>query len=840
MAATSAADPQRRSRRCLLPVIARRSCARTALLAGLVLLLLGLTSGDAVAQRGATLTPDRLTYIVNKDVGGDRWTITVNLATFDPVRILNLTGNVYRPGAASPSFIWCQVRPDSTGTLADPASQFRLRCSGTESCTATALGCARSAWLPIADDVVLPASFFLPAAGDRSAAQATGSEAIVAVTRASAARVDAALRGEQSVQAESGRGTTLPPDVSNFLVNKDLGADRWSISLNLIPATLLDPQSVVDEIRMSRLENRRLNITGNVFPAGGGAPLFLFCQERADSLGDLTNLQSLFRLSCLGTGPCQKTASDCAASDWQPIPGADDVRVAASFFLPAAGLPASPQSDPEIIIIGRTSDGTSIITSSAAAATVTGHDVVSGGACDVGARCTVAIGSCAAVPGRLALLPAGACACRTDSVPDECVLCGGGATGQCGGDCSYPVGSGATARGSCLPITADSSTCACAPAPFGSIVLAGQCGGALGAVCASGECCTDDPRDGCDPARGDERCAGVCVDAGGCDSATEICGSCFDQRNASGGTCLTKEVPPGGTCCDDDLCRQSGSCVCEPGTACVENVALCCPTNTPKFCPRAGDTGDSPCILAGAECCEAGRSPFCPAPLHCPASASNICIAPSDVECASGSVCGSGFGCFSGGGCLSRAWTDCGNGRACPAGTKCAAGGCVQARPDDCGNGRVCRFGDGLSCAPDGSTCVPIGGEYCGNGFACGENELCSADGKSCAPLVQCGDKFCQPGAECARDGAGCVPPGRVDCGGGASCPVGTFCGSRSSCLPDGWSDCGGGIGCPPATACDPDLLCRSVQDGTVTAARTGEAATTTSAAASPGAQLRP
>src|SRR5438552_5227090 len=98
MAFLPAADRQRRSRRRPLPT-RRQSCAWTAALAGAVLLSLGLSSIDAAAQRGATLTPDRLTHLVNKDLGGDRWTITVNLATFDPVRILNLTGNVYRPGA---------------------------------------------------------------------------------------------------------------------------------------------------------------------------------------------------------------------------------------------------------------------------------------------------------------------------------------------------------------------------------------------------------------------------------------------------------------------------------------------------------------------------------------------------------------------------------------------------------------------------------------------------------------------------------------------------------------------------------------------------------------------
>lgn len=766
---------------------------------------------DASAQRGATLTPDRLTYIVNKDVGADRWTITVNLATFDPLRVINVTGNVYRPGVVSPSFIWCQVRPDSTGTLADPASVFRLRCHGTESCIASALGCARESWVPIADDVALPASFFLPVAGNGASARTAAQVTRPASDLPAATVATRPLDPSAAPRGIAGRGTSLPPDVSNFLVNKDVGADRWSISLNLIPAQTLDPVAVVEQIRESRLTNRPLNVTGNVFPAGGGAPIFIFCQERADSFGDLTNLQSLFRLTCLGMGPCERTATDCALGDWQPIPGADDVQVQASFFLPMLGLPGTPQSDPEIIVIGRTSDGTSVVTSTASPESRL--DVVAGGACPA-VTCSLRVGSCESLSGTLELQPSGACACRVSNVPDQCLGCGAGASGQCGGSCSFPVGSDATARGTCLPFSAGSTECGCVAATFEAPVVAGQCGGALGAVCPSGECCTDDPRDGCDPANGDASCAGICVDAGSCDPDREICGSCFDQRNASGGSCFGKDVPPGGSCCDDALCRQSGDCVCNPGTVCVEDEPVCCPTNTPQFCARVGEEGELPCVLAGAECCAVGRSPFCLTPARCPATAGNLCIGPDGVECASGAVCSGGFVCFSGTGCLSRSAVDCGNGTACPSGAACRSGGCVAAGDEECGNGRVCRVDDGVYCAPDGSTCVPFGGEYCGNGLACGVNELCSADRRSCEPLIDCGTGFCQPGFQCSTDGVSCIAPGRVDCGGGASCPVGTFCGSARSCIELGRVDCGGAFSCPAGTECTADRSCRFLDAG--------------------------
>ena len=35
----------------------------------------------AHAQSGSTLTPDRLSYMVNKDLAGERWTINLNLSS---------------------------------------------------------------------------------------------------------------------------------------------------------------------------------------------------------------------------------------------------------------------------------------------------------------------------------------------------------------------------------------------------------------------------------------------------------------------------------------------------------------------------------------------------------------------------------------------------------------------------------------------------------------------------------------------------------------------------------------------------------------------------------------
>lgn len=134
-----------------------------------------LLPGLAMAQAGSTVTPDRLTYVVNKDLAGERWTITLNLASVDPPRLINVTGNVFRPGGGPPAFIWCQIRSDSTGSLADPNSVFSLRCSGTDGCDSTATSCAREDWSLISDRVDLPASFFLPAGVSFAARQSADS-----------------------------------------------------------------------------------------------------------------------------------------------------------------------------------------------------------------------------------------------------------------------------------------------------------------------------------------------------------------------------------------------------------------------------------------------------------------------------------------------------------------------------------------------------------------------------------------------------------------------------------------------------------------------------------------
>lgn len=532
-------------------------------LASLVVLA---AAGFAHAQSGSTLSPDRLSYMVNKELAGERWTINLNLASAAPRQLLNATGNVFKPDGSPPVFVLCQIRSDSTGDLADPSSTFRFTCQGADACATTATECAQTGWAVISRDVQIPASFFLPPDGNGTAALASSAADSAKNDAASAvatrhgiatfalARARALWAGVQRWLAdpaevaiiaprnawagvEASRGATLTYDGYNYLVNKDLGGQRWSISLNLVPVQSDD----------GTFRNDVVSLTGNVFKPDGSPPSFIHCVPRADSTGTLDDLGSTFRFTCDGTSACDGTALGCAASAWTLI--GDDVQLAASFLLPPGGLPATPQSDPEIVIIGRTSDPPSIVSTdfeltgdAAAAADATTHPSGVAGGCPTGAGCSVRVGGCDAVPGAVVLTERGVCGCRLDEVPASCITCGDGATGACGGRCSFAVGNaGLTARGLCLPFASGEDGCACYAIGAGRKLALEQCGGTLRARCPGQRCCADDPRDGCDAAGGVD-CSGLCVFAAG----GECPGSPSDCVDASGDYSGTNRVD--GTC----------------------------------------------------------------------------------------------------------------------------------------------------------------------------------------------------------------------------------------------------------------------------------------------------
>lgn len=478
------------------------SAKKSFLLAAVVLVLGSLPPGaTALAAEGAaTLTPNGLTFLVSKDVGIERWVISLNLSPSDPGVIANVTGNVFKSDGSPPSFIVCRPRADSQGTLADPDSVFRFICDGADACPTSARECARTGWRRISDDVPLESRFFLPDAGLGAAAART------AASRSGGGPPAPALQ-------TSDRGATLSADGFSYLVNKDINDERWSIGLNYLPVRLADGTVV----------KQQHGITGNVLRGADAPPTFIYCTVRDDSTGTLDDPASTFRLSCVGSDGCAATAEECARSAWQPI--SDDVPVSASFFLPPEGLPATPQSDPEIVVIGRTSDPPAYETPDFTTAGAAALARPAGGACPVDAACVVArVGACTQVEGRV-VDGGGECLCRIDALDPACITCdGAAASGQCGTDCEFPLGD-ATVRGVCLPESSASPECVCYGIGAGETLAVGQCGGPLAAECPESRCCTDDPSDGCTD-DGGAGCPGVCV-AGSCEDGGESCGSCF-------------------------------------------------------------------------------------------------------------------------------------------------------------------------------------------------------------------------------------------------------------------------------------------------------------------------
>lgn len=78
-------------------------------------------------------------------------------------------------------------------------------------------------------------------------------------------------------------------------------------------------------------------------------------------------------------------------------------------------------------------------------------------------------------------------------------------------------------------------------------------------------------------------------------------------------------------------------------------------------------------------------------------------------------------------------------------------------------------------------------GNYCPAGNACLENGLCAPMiGMSQVPgaVPISGGKFCPPGEHESRLDPGlCVDDNHIDCGGGATCPIGYRCGPNATCL---------------------------------------------------------
>jgi hypothetical protein len=560
----------------------------------------------ALAQpSGSTLSPDFRSYMVNKDLGAERWTINLNLFSTSLTSVINVTGNIFRSDGGPASFVTCLVRADSDGTLASPSSTFRLSCSGADACTTTADQCARESWTLIDDDVRVPASFFLPPGGNGAAQASARADDVESFLDRLVARLSAALaearrwtlaRGGGLAQPRSAwaqasaRGATLTVDRLNHLVTKDVGGERWSISYSLEP--VVTPEGGV--------VNRFLSVTGNVYQPDGSPPAFVFCRQREDSTGTLSDPSSEFRFSCQGADACESTASECAESAWTTI--ADDVRLQASFFLPPQGLPASPQSDSDILVIGRTSDPPSVAAPEFATQQGAAAAAHPAGGCPEDAICFVPVlGTCEDVQGRVALLEGFGCACVVDEVPASCIGCGGGASGQCGTDCEYAVG-GATARGTCLPFDSESDGCICYAIGAGEDLAAQGCGGATLQPCPGDRCCANDPRGSCLTIGGEISCPGICVDANGCDPDEEQCGICQSPPDLPTPTPTPDETP-----------TPTAAATATPTAAPTQTpVATASPTPTPTPEPSPTPTSEPTCLGQGASCSPLGGGQCCP------------------------------------------------------------------------------------------------------------------------------------------------------------------------------------------------------------------------------------
>lgn len=115
------------------------------------LVLVGPVRSEA-AKSGVQWTLDGTQLLVNKDVGQERWAITLNLADF------SATGNVFPTNGDEPSFIWCQKSGESfDGDVGELNLQYS--CFGANRGVG---GFSQNDWTLISDGISIPLSFFIP------------------------------------------------------------------------------------------------------------------------------------------------------------------------------------------------------------------------------------------------------------------------------------------------------------------------------------------------------------------------------------------------------------------------------------------------------------------------------------------------------------------------------------------------------------------------------------------------------------------------------------------------------------------------------------------------------
>lgn len=207
-----------------------------------ILALIGFGVRDSAALE-SVVSLDGARYLVNKDVGPERWAITRNLEDG------TVTGNVFVSDGSAPSFIWCEDVTEDGGAEGD----LTFSCWGSDACAAAP--CAVEEWTFLAE-VPLAASFFAPEGEVEW-------EGIGAPVTLPLSFFEAPAEGSTGSR-DSGLQRTR--DTERVLISKDLAGERWAITRNL------DDGSV----------------TGNVFFPDDPEPAFLFCDETGVTAADVT------------------------------------------------------------------------------------------------------------------------------------------------------------------------------------------------------------------------------------------------------------------------------------------------------------------------------------------------------------------------------------------------------------------------------------------------------------------------------------------------------------------------------------------------------------------------
>lgn len=240
----------------------------------LTALLFLFAPAGALAQSGLQFSPDGKRTLVNKDLGGERWAITLNEDDG------TITGNVFSPNGGPPTFVWCS---ESARTETD----ITFSCSGASPCPLSPCP-AEDEWTFIAE-ASLPFSFFQPRAETEAPASA---------------RSIGLGRPQQDGGASPASGVQPSRDAKRTLISKDVGAERWAIVWNRDDRT----------------------ITGNVFFPGGGDPQFVWCAARG---GNEVEIQ----FSCHAAQRCG--APPCRDDTWAKLA---DVILPVSFLEPPEQL----------------------------------------------------------------------------------------------------------------------------------------------------------------------------------------------------------------------------------------------------------------------------------------------------------------------------------------------------------------------------------------------------------------------------------------------------------------------------------------------------------------------